>query len=98
PHTHPLSLHDALPICILEHTHGRRDETELAPPEAPSGRVAQLPRERQKVLARWFRHCRKGRDGDDDGVALTAINAILAEIEHDLDRKSTRLNSSHVSI
>lgn len=77
---------------ILAHTHGRRDRTQLQAPDAvdmgedasPSGQAAAMPRERQKVLARWFRACRKGRCPDDDGAVLAAVSRTLAETEQQL--------------
>lgn len=70
---------------ILEHAHGRRDQHDLAAPNlAVSGRVSELPRERRKLLARWFRQCRNNRSSDDDGIVIAAIIETLAEVERDL--------------
>lgn len=67
---------------ILEHAHGRRDRQNLKIPDATaSGYVAHLPRNQQKVLAHWFRQCRKKHTGDDDGTVVAAIIEILAEVE-----------------
>lgn len=71
---------------ILEHAHGRRDSRALAVPAMPaSGRATTLPRQQKKLLARWFRQCRKGHAGDADGTVNAAIVAMLAAVERDLD-------------
>lgn len=71
---------------ILEHTHGRRDRDALLAPGADAtGFVARLPRERQKLLAQWFRGCRKGRAADDDGAVMAAVIATLTELEQGLE-------------
>ena len=73
--------------AILTHTHGRRDQSELQAPQSAtaSNRVAGLPRERQKTLARWFSDCRKGRSTDDQAAVFAALTTTLAEIEQQLD-------------
>lgn len=70
---------------VLEHTHGRRDRASLdAPATDATGFVAKLPRERQKLLAHWFRQCRKGQAADADGAVIAAVVATLAEVEQGL--------------
>lgn len=76
--------------AILARTHGRRDESELQAPQSASAssRVAGMPRERQKTLARWFRECRKGRSADAQTTVFEALTATLAEIEEPVDTRA----------
>src|SRR5207249_11367990 len=85
-----LSLHDALPIC-------RRPV--VAPLEAEHARV--VAQVRPDGLGRVLQHIqlRLGQAAAD----LPGVAALEASVDQDaggvhLDRKSTRLNSSHVSI
>src|SRR5690606_41354406 len=90
---HAFSLHDALPICShrsLQHgsdlcTHVACEELALA-----LGRAARFAHQRRRVTVRLH-------------VPLTKLEALrpveqLFELFGSQDRKSTRLNSSHVKI
>src|SRR5690606_41192054 len=79
-----LSLHDALPICIAR---ALSQDARLIIMDEPS---AVLDNEE---VARLFGVI---RDLRADGVAVLYISHRLEEIRE--DRKSTRLNSSHVKI
>src|SRR5690606_39735120 len=85
PESYTLSLHDALPIS------GKAPQVFSAGPRLPGGRVEQnvafpLP-------APGFR----GQVGGDGHLELHAPHR-LGQAHHVRDRKSTRLNSSHVKI
>src|SRR5690625_7176314 len=62
PEIHPLSLHDALPICRPHHRQAHLQRSDPAP----------------------------------RGAEISGVEVL--QIDGDLDRKSTRLNSSHVAI
>src|SRR5207302_5506108 len=89
PQLYPLSLHDALPICVEN------------VPAANRGRKAdhRFPSARPAMSRGIF------VTGTDTGVGKTVVAcAFLRALRtrgiaaHPLDRKSTRLNSSHVKI
>src|SRR5207249_9906844 len=86
--THTLPLHDALPIYRAEQVHARLLLAELLraflprQPECPARVVGQ---ELPPLV--------------EDRLDLRAVPGLLARHQVDVeDRKSTRLNSSHVSI
>src|SRR5690606_41877282 len=91
PPTHTLSLHDALPICRL--VLFRRVEQRLggnaADVEAGAARRALAGAARHPVDARGFQAELGGANGGH-------VSAGSAADDDDIDRKSTRLNSSHV--
>src|SRR5437868_13513391 len=78
--TYPLSLHDALPICLVAFGTQDRDEAEHGIRLVVDHQHAQPPRD----------GLRAGRAGS--GEISSGHGGNLT------DRKSTRLNSSHVSI
>src|SRR5690606_41949688 len=92
-----LSLHDALPICVQDEVdllfdrhQARRDavlrrRTTTALSESKGGGPEVLPRELQLDLLLWLRARRH-----------VPTRVVAKPLE--LDRKSTRLNSSHVKI
>src|SRR5207249_12221444 len=94
-HLSPLSLHDALPISLshaLLRRH-RRHDLELRP-AAHAGSPEVPPVQRRRPACAGGHHPR-GRPAVPAAV-LVALRRSRARGE--LDRKSTRLNSSHVSI
>src|SRR5207253_11117212 len=88
-HPHPLSLHDALPICTCS-----------LEPEEGEALVAQVladePRLRRRPIAPGEV---AGLDGliNSDGD-LRTLPCHWPDADSRIDRKSTRLNSSHVAI
>src|SRR5699024_12485029 len=83
---YPLSLHDALPILrrvLRALRHADRDR--------PGGPLAS-----QRLLAEAIRHRTNLTVSGASGPLVAALDDVRALA--DLDRKSTRLNSSHVSI
>src|SRR5439155_25423175 len=83
---HHLSLHDALPISHPpRHERGR-----------PCGRPLETAWERD--LFGGFFEIRLGRLGVRDVLELFGGVVVLVLVVEILDRKSTRLNSSHVAI
>src|SRR5690606_40369623 len=93
PAIYSLSLHDALPICAQQaQARDLRDQF---------GREPAL----LEALADDRQHALVGETGDgvlDRALLLAEQGTDVVEIEgiegHGLDRKSTRLNSSHVKI
>src|SRR5207249_8015269 len=87
---HSLSLHDALPICAVflqRFVQPGRIEEVLADEDVAGGR----PRRARKAPGQLA--------GGGHGLRVTpALLQGVREEEQRLDRKSTRLNSSHVSI
>src|SRR5699024_12441838 len=84
----PLSLHDALPICG-----GRGGGGELAArPISRQGVPHHVVSQREHGWARRDQHCTVAARGSGSGTGIVSDKDTL------LDRKSTRLNSSHVSI
>src|SRR3989454_8104356 len=83
-----LSLHDALPIFLQKvvdraiQVHGGLGLTDYV------------------LLSHWFRHERGARiyDGPDEVHKTVVARMMLRPYGVDLDRKSTRLNSSHLVI
>src|SRR5206468_12554910 len=90
PATHPLSLHDALPISGFRHASRDRLVVDVAQPlqcaERAADRSAGKPASRQMTL--------------DLGCAPIPLRQISDRFRNwiGLDRKSTRLNSSHDQI
>src|SRR5260370_40704590 len=84
-----LSLHDALPICVLAGAHARADDPGL---HAADRSEEILRRDRVKVVVFAARR----KDGDD-GLRPPLPHDVHGRLGGDdhLDRKSTRLNSSH---
>src|SRR5207249_10516876 len=83
PATHPLSLHDALPICLP----ARAGEPLFGPARArPVPGVSGAPAHQSLPLHVLLRA--RGRRG----------RRLIPGSAGEADRKSTRLNSSHVSI
>src|SRR5207249_11953189 len=89
PYPPPLSLHDALPISLASRlrplpriVHGGHGRRPRLLVSRPARRAGPPRCHRDRRLAGWVD---RGRDGG-------------AEHRADRDRKSTRLNSSHVSI
>src|SRR5690606_41482647 len=97
PDIYTLSLHDALPIFALGET-VRAGEVQLEGVDARG--LAALDDLNPAIFAALF-HDR--RDEDAIGVvALEAAELVFPDLDgaiaDELDRKSTRLNSSHVKI
>src|SRR5207249_11672795 len=98
-HTSPytLSLHDALPICIPK-PHAVQTEIEDGAAEVWRGAIVV-----HLETIRWLELHRDTAIHRRFGAGLIALtvegagNAVVV-VEAELDRKSTRLNSSHVSI
>src|SRR5207249_5963017 len=82
-----LSLHDALPISVgkIVARHGRND------------RVLELHSAHGFRDALWFVRLQRQRPRGAHGAEAARARATVAG-DHERDRKSTRLNSSHVSI
>src|SRR5690606_42058443 len=76
--THPLSLHDALPIFALRYANHRR---QFGPTSEPETLLLHYPTHQRRLLP-----------------GLAAAYAYHFAVEAAADRKSTRLNSSHVKI
>src|SRR5207253_9666339 len=88
--TYPLSLHDALPIC--QRLHARRAaERQLPQLLYPLRVLADLGRAPAAGSARVARVPPARR-------RAAAMHVLRAEMIYLTDRKSTRLNSSHVAI
>src|SRR5205807_9002546 len=87
----PLSLHDALPISMVTHMPAAADALcgPLDGPEGPAQRRGSWGREARLLLA-----------PDYLGHVLHKPDrvGVLGSLEDPLDRKSTRLNSSHLVI
>src|SRR5690606_40292075 len=83
PHTRP--LHDALPISAVDRLAGRGLVEAGGDPEAP-------------VFTDAGRKLREELERRTDELSVPAFAALGAEGTARLDRKSTRLNSSHVKI
>src|SRR5690606_41387238 len=87
-HSYPLSLHDALPISS-----GLSRQCLLARPHLADPQLAGLA-----GAASRRRGCEGARACDQGLVDVRAQLARRAALSGELDRKSTRLNSSHVKI
>src|SRR5207249_12294554 len=94
PPAHPLSLHDALPICPRRlgaapeaGESGRRFALSSAPRSHRPRLTSTAARPHQAACPAWV-----------PGSAWDPTAARLWLAQGRLDRKSTRLNSSHVSI
>src|SRR5690606_40307416 len=83
-----LSLHDALPILIFDIDVQGGAQIKRCHPETAT--VFVLPPSMAELERRL-----RGRGTDEEPVVRRRLEAARAEIE---DRKSTRLNSSHVKI
>src|SRR5207249_11991660 len=93
-----LSLHDALPILGVAY---KKDIDDIR--ESPALDVIRLLQRRGAAVSYHDPHVRKLRDEAIDLASLpltpeTVSTADCVVIVTDQDRKSTRLNSSHVSI
>src|SRR5690606_39386850 len=94
PESYTLSLHDALPICVAHGVQSFRGV--LCVPRAllewrgPGQKPGAGPWSRPPATDNNRLRPRDRLPAVDDDVAVRG--------EHDLDRKSTRLNSSHVKI
>src|SRR5207244_10819365 len=88
PNSHPLSLHDALPISMPDETKPVTTHELLAMKERG---------ERIVVLTCYDALFARLLDASGVDVLLVgdSVNQVLAGAETTLDRKSTRLNSSH---
>src|SRR5690606_41874558 len=82
-HIYPLSLHDALPILLPSY---RGKETDIVFVVVAVNALSTVAMVAYPPLCAWL-----GFDEQTTGVMLGATI-------HDVDRKSTRLNSSHVKI
>src|SRR5439155_27350044 len=94
---YPLSLHDALPICAIM----RRSPTSLRPtltagrrPSAPASTPQSF---RERVEALWSARDKLALRGLRSDTRQSFRAQVVDELE-EIDRKSTRLNSSHVAI
>src|SRR5205814_10572859 len=95
PHPSPLSLHDALPICLggalLDVVEHLRERAEVR------HRVAQLTvHEAAGVDVAVVKPRQDGLAAGVDDAGLLALE--LQHVGARTDRKSTRLNSSHLGI
>src|SRR5207249_11697677 len=97
PYSYTLSLHDALPIylhaVVLEHRRQREDVADVVVDDqhAPAGERLGRAVDLVEHLAVRFLHAR--------GVDVQREDDLVEEpLDRVQDRKSTRLNSSHVSI
>src|SRR5699024_12883522 len=86
PSSSSASLHDALPICIFPGSRITMDEP----------RVRLLGTDAAVVQSRWHLVGQVTPDGVPSALDDRSVGA--EETHPRLDRKSTRLNSSHVSI
>src|SRR5207249_10293770 len=91
----PLSLHDALPICAFE--------TRLAGQAAGVEAEAEAARRAGRTLggrggAHRVHGAGGGRAPGRGGAACPGARGVSSRAPGSRDRKSTRLNSSHVSI
>src|SRR5207253_7384641 len=94
----PLSLHDALPIYRPSSEY--EGATVVRTSDVPVVPVWQLPRGRGDADRQRERRARGGDQvgvvrGGDDGRPL--LHRLLEQADDEPDRKSTRLNSSHVA-
>src|SRR5205814_9944694 len=95
-HTPPLSLHDALPIC----SRAALDESALCQFSFADGRACRMLRQADHPSLCVF-HARAERqllESDRLGSELAASLTGGFMTATDIDRKSTRLNSSHLGI
>src|SRR5439155_17731852 len=97
PELYPLSLHDALPIWRrvagrLLARHHRPGSLALRP------LVRALPESGARIDARLRHRLLRARARPGDRVREAEVRGAVGLADRDLDRKSTRLNSSHVAI
>src|SRR5256885_10377592 len=90
PEISTLSLHDALPICA-HRVDGGRDRSPV------DGRRRGRLRP-QAARARAVRRPRQGRAATRRRVTASAVSVLIVDDDPVSDRKSTRLNSSHLVI
>src|SRR5207249_12333426 len=89
----PLSLHDALPIfcdaTVGDHFCGKFGDLQSTPLRLAirAGRLVDAACERKDLQQEFWEYCHTDENSDRVG-----------ELAFGTDRKSTRLNSSHVSI
>src|SRR5690606_40039007 len=86
----PLSLHDALPILL--------DRDAPAVGQLLHRHVERALRQRQIALADDVLVGHRGSGGGVEGLVVLDPEGDRGEVPVQLDRKSTRLNSSHVKI
>src|SRR5207245_5158014 len=92
PDLYPLSLHDALPIC---HRLGVHFDSVRPNRDVDSARVPEArPRENVLVVRRLDEYLQLDRRA----VGGEIVTDHLTNLQSAVDRKSTRLNSSHGSI
>src|SRR5699024_11241151 len=93
---HPLSLHDALPICAQVHMF----QTNNADFRGTDEHLQQLAMARMRAVESGRSVVNLSTTGTSQVFAPdgTTVAAIPADEPGVIDRKSTRLNSSHVSI
>src|SRR5205807_9742759 len=94
---HPLSLHDALPICTGPHQWCDLD-TPVSRPGEREGRAAdvdELPIGRRVAYWRGRRRMSQQVFADRLGKSKSWVDKVERGVR---DRKSTRLNSSHLVI
>src|SRR5690606_42050042 len=98
PSSSALSLHDALPILTVERL-GDHPVQRAAGIRQPCLRLPALAREGRKAESRRVLHCREEPLELPSAYRQGLAREILATGRLDqVDRKSTRLNSSHVKI
>src|SRR5690606_39492282 len=89
PRSHPLSLHDALPILRLDRNFHAKLRAEIGGPRAARD-------DDIRGGKRFARHTHAGHAAALDDEAFGAVAPLGQAVTP--DRKSTRLNSSHVKI
>src|SRR5699024_12266330 len=97
PPTSPRSLHDALPIFAKRNALAQLEEMHAAA-VAHEAEQAKLAKERAKLAEQQAEQKRRDAEAQEKADARAAeLQAQQDAIDKQKDRKSTRLNSSHVS-
>src|SRR5207302_6248163 len=97
PPPYPLSLHDALPICtVVEIGPGQGVLTELLATRA--GRVMAVELDRVLAAQLGMKFSRQNVEIVEANILDVSLAGLVRRRTQALDRKSTRLNSSHVKI